>query len=571
MQQAGLSNTKRNYILILLAAIGLAIKYIFVDLGIDAEYQVVMAYRLATGEVMFQEMWEAHQTSAFLCAIFVKLYLLLLKTTTGIVLYLQIVSVMIDAAISCFLYRVVNKYLDNRAVACAMAWVFFVVSPKDVPMAEFANMQLWSCLLLCLWLFVYHVTRKKCYLVLAALSLCAAVLAYPSCVILLVGIGFLNFYYREKKEFLIITAVCVVTGMFYIGFLLTNMSVSELLFAVENMLAIEPTHTVGMGEKFIAYAKDATKIAVLFGIVYGISYLIAQIISRLKKQNKENSGILMNSLFLGQILLISFYTAIRWRVYMRYSYSLVFLAVIVVGLYYAKRLSGAKRYFYVCGTVIAIFNFVATLILTDLELVGSIPYLLIAVVAAFLPIGEVYQMIDAKSVYANLIKVLLVCGFLLLTVRNAYIIRPMYGQIQPLTAVGGIVKEGPAIGIISDYMGVYMQNETLKEWDQYVEEGSNIYMIGRAIDTLGYLYSDTNIAAPSVMSTPAYNEYIPKYWEINPEKYPDVIIASCWYGSLDQGLLDNEWILNWIEEEYQPQYQIDGKYWRYYFKEQPSF
>ena len=68
------------------------------------------------------------------------------------------------------------------------------------------------------------------------------------------------------------------------------------------------------------------------------------------------------------------------------------------------------------------------------------------------------------------------------------------------------------------------------------------------------------------MSTPGYNESIAKYWEDNSEKYPDIVIASCWYGELDKALQNNDWIMKWLEEEFKPAYYIDGKYWRYYFR-----
>ena len=143
----------------------------------------------------------------------------------------------------------------------------------------------------------------------------------------------------------------------------------------------------------------------------------------------------------------------------------------------------------------------------------------------------------------------------------------MYEWIAPVTAVRGIVKDGPAKGFISEYMGPYIQNESLKEWEQYIQDGSKIYLIGGAIDTLPYLYADTIIAAPTVMSTPGYNESIAEYWEDNSERYPDVVIASCWFGELDASLTANDWVLKWIEEEFKPAYYIDGKYWRYYYRE----
>ena len=142
----------------------------------------------------------------------------------------------------------------------------------------------------------------------------------------------------------------------------------------------------------------------------------------------------------------------------------------------------------------------------------------------------------------------------------------MNGDVSTILKIQGVVKEGPAAGIITEYMGAYMQNESMKEWEQYIKDGYSIFLIGGSLDTSGYMYSDTTIAAPSVVPTPGYNESILKYWEINPDKYPDVIIASCWYGTINSELGEDSWIMRWIEEEYKPRYYVDGKYWRYYFR-----
>lgn len=48
--------------------------------------------------------------------------------------------------------------------------------------------------------------------------------------------------------------------------------------------------------------------------------------------------------------------------------------------------------------------------------------------------------------------------------------------------------------------------------EQYVQPGDSIYLIGGALDTLGYLYADTIVAAPSSTCTPGYNESILEYW-----------------------------------------------------------
>lgn len=158
-------------IFLTISAIALGLKYIFVDFGIDAEFQVSMSYRLAKGDVMFKEMWEPYQTSAFLCAFLIKIYLTVFHTTTGIVLYLQTIGVLLDGIISYLLYRTVSRCLHYDSTAFIMAWIFFVVSPKDVPIPEYANMQIWFSLLLCLTLFFYYKNRKRRWIFFSAVCL----------------------------------------------------------------------------------------------------------------------------------------------------------------------------------------------------------------------------------------------------------------------------------------------------------------------------------------------------------------------------------------------------------------
>ena len=59
--------TKQKWFYILLIALSLlaSFKMVFFSLGLDEEYQVVMAYRNARGDRLFLDMWEPHQSSAF--------------------------------------------------------------------------------------------------------------------------------------------------------------------------------------------------------------------------------------------------------------------------------------------------------------------------------------------------------------------------------------------------------------------------------------------------------------------------------------------------------------------------
>ena len=77
------------YLFLIILSVLASFKMIFFAVGLDEEYQLVMAYRNVRGDRLFLDMWEPHQSSAFLCALLMKPWLALFGTT-GVVLYLRI-------------------------------------------------------------------------------------------------------------------------------------------------------------------------------------------------------------------------------------------------------------------------------------------------------------------------------------------------------------------------------------------------------------------------------------------------------------------------------------------------
>ena len=102
-------------LLLMVGAVLVNIKSVFTDFDVDSEYAVAMAYRMVQGDRLIAEMWEPHQTSAFLSAFFMKIYIELFKTTTGIVLYLHGIGVAMKGAFTCFLYRTMKPYVNPKA------------------------------------------------------------------------------------------------------------------------------------------------------------------------------------------------------------------------------------------------------------------------------------------------------------------------------------------------------------------------------------------------------------------------------------------------------------------------
>jgi len=91
------SSVKKIYIINILFFLIASISIIVSNVSYDAEYQMAMGYRLLKGDTPILEMWEPNQTSAFLCAIIMKLYISIAGTTTGIVLFVNVMGYLVYA------------------------------------------------------------------------------------------------------------------------------------------------------------------------------------------------------------------------------------------------------------------------------------------------------------------------------------------------------------------------------------------------------------------------------------------------------------------------------------------
>lgn len=132
---------------------------------IDEQYAISMSYRLLQGDFPVLDMWEPHQTSAFLISLLMVPYLAITGTVTGIVLYLRICGLLIHGGLSLLLYRFLIKgsltdcpSLKGNAISYPflLTCIYFFSLPKLMFLPEFSNMQLWFLLLTILCLLKYY-------------------------------------------------------------------------------------------------------------------------------------------------------------------------------------------------------------------------------------------------------------------------------------------------------------------------------------------------------------------------------------------------------------------------------
>ena len=556
----------------LLMTAGISICLVFMNVNYDTEYQLAMAYRRIMGDQPITQMWEPNQTSVFLCAIFLKLYLAVTKTTTGVVLYMQLIGLLIRACIGFGLYRALKGVCETSTRTLVLI-SYILISPKEMLAPEYSNMQLWFGTLLFLFLFRYLQTKKKYLLVLAAVALCLEVVTYPSCLLVYFAAAIILWKYSEEriKDMALFTGVCAGIGLGVLWHYLGGIEPEVIGKCLHAALAVEPTHTVDFGEKMAAYIGNVVH-TVLVLCAFGIGGAAVEIcvgVACRKARGERKFKTAEWGLFTSAGLLIYLLSNIIRADY-RGGYIYLLTAILVFGFLCRKELKETNETFvYRMALLIGGTGILATMLLSDMPFLQSVPYGLLAICISLLPIMRYAERVRRETVLAGALPYVGYAFLALIMLRCAYIHIPIYGygQICSLSSDLALIRRGPAVGIITDEEGAARQRDSMEEWDAYIEDGSKIWIIGGGIvDTLGYLYQPTEIAAPSTMSTPTYNEELLYYWELNPEKYPDVVILSSGFGTLNYELVNNQWLMQWLEEDFHATRVEDGNYWRYYFR-----
>lgn len=325
-------NKKKKYIVILLLVGSLlaALKCIFVSLQMDEEYAVSMSYRLLLGDRLFAQIWDPHQTSAFLIEFLMWIYLKIFHTTTCSVIFIRAVGVLIQLAIAYYLYRMLC-YLMEPEHSFYLAVVYFNLLPKTYVMPEFSNMMAWGLTMLLLSLFRLAILqgrivygnallsgkytaadkdtlqaekrrkRKMIFTVIeAGLWLSFVVLSYPTCLLLFPFIIWYLWKYDSdrKKTIAVFAGTCLAAGGLYMAYLFSYMTLQELLANIQSLIASCGSHSGGIQKKLGIYGVDFLSLLPFALGYFLVAVIVYRFINRRKlkgnreelKKSKEESG-----------------------------------------------------------------------------------------------------------------------------------------------------------------------------------------------------------------------------------------------------------------------------------------
>lgn len=563
-------------VILLLGSFLAAVKLIFVDYTLDEEYQIVMSYRNLQGDMLFREMWEPHQTSAFLCEGLIWLYRTVTGTVTGVILFLRFVTLGIQLVLSYFVYRTLAKLIE-REYSFLLALLYFNIVPKNIQIPEFGNMQLWFLTICILFMMKYYhdleEKRKSNWYLLAVvgMALSCEILTYPTCIILFPF--FLVWILARSgknrwRDCMILTAVCAVCGGVWLTGVLRNVSLQEFSANIGKLLSFDPTHDVSgvTDEKAHNYLDNFVLWGAWLAVIAAVSGLFCFILQFLLKRKGRNvDGKAGWMIYLVTVVITAecvqvYYWAVRGIgfEYLQIHFLVVWLSAAVVWSWADSR---RKVLFWgISGTLAA---YAGVMYISDLAMYYTLPHGALGIVFAVAVMVFAMEKIMGKSARSWIC--LLIASLCFCTIfGKAYTLRGGKSN-NTILAVGGIMKEGPAAGILADYMCSYIYNCNYQFYKENLQSGDNVLIVANMIMSAGttaYLFDDYEVCHYSVVDPTSYDERLLVYWEQYPEKRPDVIVVDCWFGELMEPR-DN-WIMHYIEEAFGYTAVQDGSYVRFY-------
>lgn len=569
--------------LVCVAMIGLTllgyIKGIFISSDIDESYALAQSYRLAVGDKLFVHMWESHQLSAFLGAIFIKLYLTFFGTTEYLVIYLRVIGILIHTGIGIWFYKTIKRDVPQK-ISFLILFLHLNFLPKWVQMPEFELMHYWFVLAIFLLLYGYFGQEKRGFLrpALAGVCVVGSMMSYPTMIILypflVIGICVLEKQkfglkgLKRLKSSLYLTLGALVSGGGFLVYLLSYQSISEFLENV-SYIFLDESHSmeetafkwqyykIEIGEHFVSYFGHMG-VALIFVAVFLIIRLIVlwvkekSIKNFLTKKGVEFvviSLMVLTAVFMEINQIFGSVLQDENQFYLLLRYVAILIPAIYLGIRYHKKYALVFWLSIVPGVV----SFVAALLITNMTLNVCYAKMFEGVLGSILILlCYVKDVVPGKAVKSGYVLIYalilgLLCGFF---VCRVVLIR-VTGCL-PVTIKAPLcqIEEGPGKGIYVLNTDGVIWNENYEILRGCIKEDDRLLYIGP--DNMVYPAMECVVASPSTQGTTVYNEMFIYYYEKHKDRIPNVIVIDKTFESnpVYHYSDNNQVLLDWIEETF---------------------
>lgn len=549
-----------NLILIVLLLVATIVSFycrIFYGWDQDQSYLTLLAVKLASGSIMFKDLWDLHQTSMIWSAFLAKAFLTVKGSWDGIGVYLRGTSVIAQVGVALFGYHELKKYF-NRFAAFLSAVTVANMLPRATQNIEYGAISVWLSFVAALIVVDANRSHKKelIKVVIAALFYAISIFSYPTMIVSVPVFAWLLLWDVKDnrslkiRNLVVFFVTCAVVAAIIVIYLLQFMSFSELLGTL----------------KAISNSGDHES---LFGSFFKISYWTKSLIRVLGTVAIALLGwVAAKFAFKKDIKLFYFYI---------FAVSLVVLLLNITGIRPSGPFGFLERYIGVAilGAIagfevsekriirlfflLGVTYYFGSLLGSNLGLNENAMFLEVAVIGAVLAASEGLSWERGQRVFEQSAILLFVFSIIF---ASGYFIRINYTSPANVLQCSERFTEGPAAGI--SVMKEQM-DETKAKVDaiEHISEEGKVYALITNESLYNfYLKGTTSAAGYAPTSNRNYNELWINYYDEFGHKRPDVILVNTyWYPELEE--FYSEIFGQWVEKHYKYEpTEYEKEFWK---------
>ncbi len=519
------------------AAVLVCIKSIFTDFGFDNSYMIAMSYRHISGDSMLLEMWEPNQTSIFLIDFFMLIYRLFIPDFTGVAIYLQIIGTLLWIPTAICAVRILGKFTD-KTISNLILIFLTVYKVKSSPFLDYAG----QTILFSVWVFVflakYYYGKKPLSAFVAGFFTFLQVIVYPSAAFVLVPTLFFLFKVKSDSKCKAILAYILgggIPSVLYVGYFYVRVGFTGL-FDIAGYIIDSDSHSVT--PRFGPYYSGIINAAILFAGCAAMATIAALLFKKKKKISIPSLTVVL--MIAGDLILLFTHrhTGLDFRLFVY----LMPVILILAGAISYNKMTSEERIIWLLGVGISCTSFLAAFLLSDLGIITLVSFFQLGGAVSFIPLKYLCE--DFRRVGILLVVLLLLHRGLVVWGYGTWAKNVMYTW-----ELENYIRSGPAAGIVCSHFHKQKFSVDLEELRNTLSKYDRVLIIGPEImDSLVFLYTDASISNFSVIDTPIYGNVLEDYYRLNPDKYPTVVLADCWFGNLN--IPPDSYIMKWVEENF---------------------
>lgn len=518
--------------------------------SVDEGLYLTIPYRLIKGDALFLHEWHLSQMSGVLTLPVVWLYVTLKGSTEGLVLFMRYVCTAIQCLIAVLMYIRLRRHSYLGAVVASLCFALYI--PFGIMELSYNSMGIMA-MVLCGLLLLPGKKERKSFYVLAGLCYAAAVLCCPHLlfvfVLYLVVVAALAVYRRKVKKqpcealspwcvkgALLITAGAAAAAVVFAIFVLTRASLGDMVKAFRHIMD-DPEHpSLGLLFQAKTYIKGILFATGWSKWLYLLLGLLLAVCAVDRKRTDRCGLYFWSASALVAVLLFSLFYHLRYINYVMWPVNIMGLFLILL----SKK--PAIRQLFTCLWIPGILYSICIHLSSNQIFITSASASTVATVGSLMMLGvflgELWEQrhrvtFRAISVCAaGLLAVLQLVTLGYLRYHAVFWDKGMADQSQ-------VITQGLQSGLVvsEERYAYYRASMALLDEVGKHDAKKVLYLTN---STWYYLEGDYEMATySSWLSGPGEHtlKRLQAYYELNPEKLPDLIFANAEYAETGVGLV----------------------------------